>query len=320
MKFSAFTIISGLAFLWLCAALIVSWTGIGGLFGGLITYFPPLMWAFPALCTVGWFLLLAVRRKASRELAVLAGLNVVATGLLCGINVPLTTPESGTGFRVMTFNVHYESRVVPKVLELVQNEKPDIIFLQENKGGNTSPATYLANNLPGWAMEQAGDVAILSRWPLSDVKSWPLHSVPDRVILSAMTGGENPVRVMTTHWSVPQWRLGMEGLRRTTAAQKRDFDDTMQAVAECSGPIILGGDFNNPPPHEFTRTMSAQMTNAFSKVGRGTGYTFPRRIAVVRIDHLYSSRELEPVTAWVGPTAGSDHRSLFADYRWMAGR
>lgn len=297
------------------ASLALLWSGLGGPVVSLIAYFPPIVWAFPAFVSVGWFLLRLMRMHVRKVDWVAAGALSLMTLLLCGIGLG-RLGEKPSNFRVMTFNVHYETREAPQLLDLVQKEKPDVIFLQENKGDENSPAAYVQRHLPGWSMQQAGEVAILSRWTLADIQTTPLHSVPGRVILSAEVMAPKPFRAMTTHWSVPQWRTGFVGLQRTMAAQEQDFRDTQAAIDDFKGPLILGGDFNNPPAHPFTQALSARMINAFSTVGRGAGWTFPKRIPLVRIDHLYSTQDIEPARSWVGPTAGSDHRCLFAEFGW----
>ena len=289
----------------------------------VFSYLPPLVVVTPGAICMAWTIARILRglRKPG-EITALLFFAFLSSRILGWQWDMFYTNTSQQDVRVMTFNVHLHSREVPKALEMVQELKPDVIFLQENLGGDSSPASYLRSKLDGWHMVQDGDVAILSRWPLSNVHSSPLSSVPGRVILSAKVHAPHPFTGLTTHWSVPQWRQGMEGLKRTVASQQRDFDDTRNAVFNVVGPVIFGGDLNNPPNHSHVRTLSNEFQNAFGKVGNGVGWTFPDRFPLVfplvRIDHLFSSPEYVPIRCWVGPSSGSDHHSLIADFRWKS--
>ena len=223
--------------------------------------------------------------------------------------------QDGT-LRILTINVEMGNRDVPGLKEAIEEGKIDLVMMQEVKGGAESPAAKILRDFPTWHLATAGEVTILSRWPLADVRTFPLRSVPGRFILAAKVEAPKPFMALTTHWSVPQISKGFKGLTNTISSQIHDFEDTSSALDRYHTPLIIGGDFNNPPRQGLSGMMSGRLTDAFSGAGTGFGWTYSSTHPVVRIDHLYSSQELVPTFAEVGPSFGSDHYSLYTEYLW----
>ena len=301
--------------IWGLLVLVSLFGSVPGMLPAAIGYMPPAVNAFPLLAMALWVLIRFVRKKGKAwELAWGVG-GCLAAGWMGAVVWGHEEPGE-RHVRVMTHNVSNSNRSVPEILAVIQREKPDVVLLQEIQGEGNDPASYLQEHLPGWNMTRKGETAILSHWPLSNVQSRPSRALFGRHLLSAEVGAPQPFTAMTIHWMVPQWRKGQSALKTTMDAQRMDFEDTQAFLADLKGPVILGGDFNNPPTHEFTRSLSTELVNAFDKCGSGPGWTFPRRIAMVRIDHIYSRGDLSPIKCWVGDAAGSDHRSVFADFSW----
>ena len=244
-------------------------------------------------------------------------LACVATFFVVGYQIPVDQGGHHADVRVMTLNVELNNRTVPGLADYIREHKIDLVFLQENKGGNQSPASVLAKEFPQWHVETEGELAILSRWPLSERKVRKMRSLPGRIILSATVASPHQFRVMTTHWSVPQITHGLGKLTRSIEAQRYDYEDTLDELNQSSLPTILGGDFNNPPRHAFSRGLSSRLIDAYSTTGFGVGWTFPASRPITRIDHLFSTKPLVPMAAMVGPSFGSDHCSLLATFSFL---
>lgn len=83
-------------------------------------------------------------------------------------------------------------------------------------------------------------------------------------------------------------------------------------------PIILCGDFNDSPI-SFTRYRIASfgLTDAFRTAGHGAGFTYRRNAIRVRIDHIFCSRDFQPIQAKIDATAPySDHQPISATLLW----
>jgi endonuclease/exonuclease/phosphatase (EEP) superfamily protein YafD len=85
-------------------------------------------------------------------------------------------------------------------------------------------------------------------------------------------------------------------------------------------PILVGGDFNGGPDSYELATLrdSGQFQSAFDVAGLGCGYTRPSSLAFARIDHNLASPAWTVTSCWVGPSFGSDDKSVIADVSFSA--
>jgi len=80
-----------------------------------------------------------------------------------------------------------------------------------------------------------------------------------------------------------------------------------------NSPTILGGDFNAGATDIVHRQLVGDFDDTFSEVGRGWGNTFHRRFPVLRIDHVYATRQFRPLSSGVIVSKGTDHRIVISD-------
>lgn len=78
---------------------------------------------------------------------------------------------------------------------------------------------------------------------------------------------------------------------------------------------MIAGDFNLVVESAIYRRHWSRCRNAFSRVGRGFGYTRVLRRFSARIDHVLSCGSWDPVAVELGPDLGSDHLPLIADFQ-----
>ncbi len=280
----------------------------------IFTMSPALFVLFPPLSLLLW--VLVRRRTPAKPLSLALGCSLTLGPGLLAWNIPTQSrsgEEDAADIRVMTLNVHYDSRRLTAALKLAQECQLDLIFLQENKGEGELMGDWLAKELGGWHQVHVGETAILSRWPMSHPKARELPVENWRSILSVTVNAPIPFRAVNCHWTIDRFFEPGDALVRGAQAQAANLRATLE---ECRGwdiPVVLGGDFNNTPRNGLTRALSSEMTNCFEAAGWGTGWTFPSRFPMVRIDHLYTSPGCTPLRAWVGPPVGSDHRPLIAE-------
>ncbi|RYG35005.1 hypothetical protein EON81_13995 [bacterium] len=303
-------IIPALAAVWLVLCHIAPYLPGTNPLGIVFGMAPPmLLVAPPILALIALTTRVVLHRNPKRD--ALLGLAILLA------TVPLLSlqwgrPQKGKGVSVMTFNVNKDSRKMPGLLDYLLNHETDVVFLQENKGSASSPANFLKKGLPGWHMVSAGEVAILSRWPIENVRAVPMRSQTTRILLTAEIAGPRRFRALTVHWSVPQFGKGLRSMRNGAVHQESDYQQTLDLIRGDDLPLLLGGDFNNPPRHALTRKLSNRLENCFSTCGSGIGLSYPSRNPYTRIDHFYVNRGFETLGAQVGPDLGSDHLPLLA--------
>lgn len=99
--------------------------------------------------------------------------------------------------------------------------------------------------------------------------------------------------------------------------RRKELFTCLQVLEQTSSfpntPTILGGDFNAGATDIVHRQLTRDFDDAFSTVGRGWGNTFHRRFPILRIDHIYATRQLQPQACGVAISRNTDHRMVVAD-------
>ena len=238
--------------------------------------------------------------------------------------------------RILTYNVHrcvgVDRRLdVGRVAAVIAALEPDIVALQEldvgrARTGGVDQAHEIALRLDmvchfNAALrveeEQYGD-AILTSYPERLVKAGPLPGLP-RVrgleprgaLWVTVTIDGREVQVINTHLGlVPrEQQLQAAALAGPAWLGRRDRRD----------PMILLGDFNATRASVVYRTLRAGLADArrLSVVRRPTA-TFPSRLPMLRIDHLFIGagvRVLDVDAPYTAATRiASDHLPLVMDF------
>ncbi|MDQ6728308.1 MAG: endonuclease/exonuclease/phosphatase family protein [Actinomycetota bacterium] len=224
--------------------------------------------------------------------------------------------RSAPSFRLFDANVFTGNTDAAGYAAEITRQRPDLVILEE-----PTPA-FVA------ALEQTGALAplpyrlevsrsdpftslVASRWPLRDAD---VLSVDGRPITRRATidPAGRSLQLLAVHVVAP---LG--GDRAEWARELRAVRDAV-AAASASGPVLVAGDFNatwgNRP---FRALLDAGLTDAAAARGEPLEMTWPRNIRVVpamlRIDHVLTTRGLTVTRIRTGSGHGSDHRPLVAD-------
>ena len=162
--------------------------------------------------------------------------------------------RSGPTIRLVTFNVQWGEHL-DRAAELLSRPGPlrdaDVLFLQELDGPG---AEWLARSLgmnfvyvPSAIHpipQRDFGVAILSPWPIDDPRKVPLpYQHRFRKMRRAAAGATvhlptGPTRIYAVHFETTFGLWGDEHRR----AQARTV---LEAVADWTGPVVIGGDFNS---------------------------------------------------------------------------
>ncbi len=239
-----------------------------------------------------------------------------------------------TRLHVMTFNIHSArasdgSVRLATITEEIRRWRADVVLLQEvDRGrewtGRVDMPAAMADALgTSWTFganvrrsptNQYG-TAILSRFPIKDSRNVPLPAPPgtqQRGLLSATLDVDGTeVSVYNTH---------LEHTSRTARLQQ------MQAIAQVlaadTRPMVLGGDLNSRPGSPVLNLAGRYLTDTWTAVGLGPGYTHSARNPRSRIDYLLhdggEEADLVPVDAMVLRSGVSDHWAVRAGYRLVS--
>jgi endonuclease/exonuclease/phosphatase family metal-dependent hydrolase len=240
--------------------------------------------------------------------------------------------------RILSYNVHrcvgLDRRMdVGRVAEVIAAEAPDIVALQEfdvgrARTGRVDQAHALARRL-GMASrfhaalrveeEQYGD-AVLTALPERLIRAGPLPGYaripqlePRGALWVAIDLGEGrELQVINTH-------LGLAPAEQQNQARALTGPDWLGA-AERRDPLVMVGDFNATARTLAHRILAASLVNAhrLKPAREPRAATFPARLPVLRIDHVFVSSGIKVRSLRVGvsPLArvASDHLPLVMDF------
>ena len=304
------------------------WIGTVLLFMGRWVFLLPLALLVPAA--------LVARRWALLPLLVAA---LVVLGPVMGGRTgwrQLLPAPDGAPLRVATFNVGGDNgagRSVALVLPVLLDDwKVDVAAFQEcgSELGNR------AQTLSGWHAHVTPELCLVSRYPISEA-----HPM-DRRVLARMHGDasgaggagfvirytldtpDGPVQLTNVHLETP--RKGLEQLategepnvaRLRTNTEIRELESRLARNWVNGGgrPMIVVGDFNTPVESRIFQRHWGDLTDAFSAMGRGFGYSKYNGWIQARIDHVLVGPRMRVARVRVGEDIGSDHRAVIAEVR-----
>ncbi|WP_460448237.1 endonuclease/exonuclease/phosphatase family protein [Alsobacter sp. SYSU BS001988] len=239
--------------------------------------------------------------------------------------------------RILTYNVHrclgIDGVLDPgRIAAVIAACQPDIVALQEldvgrRRTGGVDQAQAIADRL-GMQMhfhpalrvmeEQYGD-AILTARPSRVVKAGALPGLRSRpgieprgALWAAVQAQGGEVQVINTH-------MGLRGQERLNQIEALLGPEWL-GHPRCADPVILLGDFNAAPHSRAYRRVAARLRDAqTSPPAARAQATFPSRMPMLRIDHVFVSGGVEVTRAETIRTplarAASDHLPLLVEFR-----
>jgi vancomycin resistance protein VanJ len=240
---------------------------------------------------------------------------------------------NGQQLKVMTFNLHKESKQVERIIGLIQEADADIVAVQELSAAAAECfQAALRERYPHQVLHPQTPPnrgqGVLSRYPISSDEYWyNPHITPESL-------GHLRVEIQVDGRSLILYNVhpphpGMAEKGFDTTIRARELDTVLERAARDKGGVLIMGDFNMSDQSDDYRRIAALYGDAFGTVGRGMGFTFPDMRALqalpkywplpmpsppfLRLDYIFHSADFQPLEARVWPhSGGSDHRPLAA--------
>lgn len=235
---------------------------------------------------------------------------------------------------------------VPHLLELIANEKPDILCLQEyrdnwwQKDDNTLKIMQTGNfrdksfesYYPVKPNRKAVGIALFSKYPIAG--SGAIRAGQRLIaIYSDVIINNDTVRVFSMHlqsiaFQKEDYQL-VEGLIETgkpvngeletgsrqlmwklrKAFIKRAYQARLlsEAIAQSPYPVVVCGDMNDTPSSYAYRKVRGKLVDAFQQAGHGIGNTYLGKLPKIRIDYIFFDSRFKCLYFDVLPYHFSDH-------------
>ncbi len=112
--------------------------------------------------------------------------------------------------------------------------------------------------------------------------------------------------------------IGMTVLHKLSNAfrlRSVQLDNLLNGMPPVEGPVILCGDFNEPPlSYNYRQLQKAGFVDTFTKVGRGIKPTYAGKLPLLRIDYIWANKGVVPLNFKRCRFKASDHYPILLDF------
>lgn len=219
--------------------------------------------------------------------------------------IPDDEPPGPADLKIMLSNVLVSNESAERFMQLVADEAPDVIVIQEATAGWMAQIEGLHADYPHRIAEPREDpfgIAVFSRLPMDSaaVNSSVPMGFPEIVVRLALA--DNTLSLIATH---PMPPVGPSNY----SSRNLQLDGVAQLAARTPGPLVVVGDLNITMwSHHYQRFMNvSSLKNA--REGFGVHPTWPLFVpfAMIPIDHCLVSDGIRVTAFESGPSVGSDH-------------
>lgn len=220
-------------------------------------------------------------------------------------------PTTGARYSLVQINLRYNNPEPKRVLQMIAQEKPDVITYQEAGSDWAMWINILKGTYP-YHFECRKDgsnmgVGILSRRPFSEGSTQTCLG-DDRLAMTTVDFSGTSVNVAAYH-SVLPWPFGQAAILDVLAPELQKF----------IGPSIIAGDFNATPwSNAVHRIEKASGTKTMTGIG---GTWMPQSLPVklapfigLPIDQILVSHEIGDPVAVSREEVGSDHLTVRLEF------
>ena len=266
---------------------------------------------------------------------------------------------SGMSFTVMTYNVRNmsnnnllqpDSRVRKDIVQLLKNNRPDIVCMQEFEARGDNPEDFIDSlsailGLPYYRYTQYNEknrhrldaIISFSRYPILGSYSIKKDALHNFCLINDLLIDGDTVRLYNVHLESVRFRhedysfiedLDLqfkeeenikEGSRRVFNKLRTAYIIRSAQVKDIKGslqssphPAIICGDFNDTPCSYSYQVLSRGKTDAFIESGSGLGNTYAGTLPSLRIDYILYDRTFRSYTYTTGREKLSDHYPVVA--------
>ncbi|MBW4642199.1 MAG: endonuclease/exonuclease/phosphatase family protein [Goleter apudmare HA4340-LM2] len=250
---------------------------------------------------------------------VLLGMNAIAVLPWYLPHSQQVAINSAKQIRVLSFNLNVQNKNAEEVINLVQNERPDIaLFIEISQGTFDKLKIELKNTLTNGFRSPGGGLAILTRLPIKDVKGDNFNGKSGHNLIATLALDNKLIKFIGTHPLVPVKPSTFHRRNQQLAA----LSDYIPSIKE---PLILVGDFNLTPWSPYYRRFVNKTNLHNTRLGFGVLPSWPRSASHVNlpswllplmnipIDHCFVSQQFGVARTHIGANANSDHASLITD-------
>ena len=248
---------------------------------------------------------------------------------------------------VASYNVHgfrfdYGGSSLMKVAELMEEKKVQVLCMQEvpndlDKQTLLKAFHFMPHIASTETVKGASNIVVLSTFPITSEQTISFPERPNCAITADLAVGGKSIRIFTCHLQTTNWnqvkgRYGIEPepkvdfdhlfdiesvVRRNYQYRALQADSLGRLIGESQNPVIVCGDFNDPPFSYTYHKMKGTLTDSFVESGKGYSYTYRYLHKLFRIDYLFYSPADFKANYYESPDVEySDHNPIITGLAW----
>jgi len=238
-----------------------------------------------------------------------------------------------------------------KMFEFIRSENPNIACFQEYYNGKKNfypvhDSLMMNQNFRYAHVYYTDNIGVLQRFGIATYSTYPIvnkgiirfPNTRNVSIYSDIKIKNDTIRVFNCHLESirflpedynfidslvtqrdkPQIN-GAKGVKKRleNAFKKRAVQTHLltEQIVKSPYPIVLAGDFNDPPSSYTYTHLTESLNDSFVEKGKGKGATFSRNIFAYRIDYILYSKHLQCIDFYVPKVDYSDHFPIIGNYK-----
>lgn len=219
---------------------------------------------------------------------------------------------SDASLKLLHANVLSDNDQYGQLLDLIEAEQPDVIFLQEFSPAWRTATEELNDSYPfSYTEAREGNfgIAMFSRLPLDSATHIDSPPLNYPTIVATMTVNGQLLTLINTHPTNPV----AQPLHEARNEQLRSVADIAR---QARGAVLLTGDFNTTVWNHHYQALEGSTGLRNTRRGFGVQPTWPTFMpfAMIPIDHALASDEIGVVDTRTAPHIGSDHLPLILEF------
>ena len=228
--------------------------------------------------------------------------------------------------KMVTMNVKFNTFGKHEIEDYLSKSNADIILTQECRAGFEVPAyPYRVSNLDIVALNSKTEIIKQEKLATfsngnafyADIKFNGIIIRLVNVYLNPFSFDKQMVKpVEDLQENKTKVKDIIRKLVPTFKIHQKEIVDIRKAIDNSPYPVILAGDFNAVPNSYEYYELGKGLTDAFVAVGRGSSTSFHDYKFPIRIDYIFTSKEIKPVSYRVDRSVKiSDHFPVIAEFK-----
>jgi endonuclease/exonuclease/phosphatase family metal-dependent hydrolase len=285
--------------------------------------------AFPILMVLNLILILIwilLWKKRAFFFIIVSLFLIKPTSRIVNYNRP---KKETPNLKIITLNAHFARFGLENIEDFIKKENPDIVFLQE--AGFVKYNRYRFKNLKYQSI--ADIIFFYSKYPILESKEWlPKDNayvksydvkINDKtyrfinVYLEPFYLDKSKFRPTDNQAeNEGKFKNLIKTMVATFKAHQTQIFTAREAVETSPYPIIMAGDFNSVPNSYEYYHLGKNLQDAFEVTGNGSSTSFHDWKFPIRIDYIFTSKEITPITYKVDRSAKlSDHFPVIGTFK-----